>query len=141
MESVHFFLHGSTANLPTVQQDVWGVPRTTLVLQPELAPPLAIDFESAVSQLGEFAGLYIEMDGSFVWRAADGAWQVDGVLTDDGRVVRFVELKGNAPSEMWRRLFEALEKPVGRMVIQLPQSGQYLYVEEFLTACVDREGS
>ena len=71
---------------------------------------LAVSFEQVFEQLSHLPRMFIEPDGSFVWRgtAADGeAWQVDGNLIDQGAALAYVELKGCCPQEQFEQLLTA----------------------------------
>jgi hypothetical protein len=98
------------------------------------AAPLSVSFDTALVQLGELSRLYIEPDGSFVWRgiAEDGIdWQVDGNLIDRGKVLDRVELSGRCPSERLDDVLRALGWPAERLTFQLPRLGLFLTEDEF----------
>jgi len=71
---------------------------------------LRVTFDSAYSALEELPNLFIEPDGSFVWRGAEplSAWQVDGNLVDGGQSLYYCELKGTCPAERLAQLLHCL---------------------------------
>jgi len=96
--------------------------------------PLAVSFDAALAELGSLPRLFIEPDGSFVWRGVsnDGeAWQVDGNLIDRGEVLDFVELKGACPSERLDEVLRMLGWPALQLTFQLPRQGVFLTEEAF----------
>jgi len=98
------------------------------------AAPLSVSFDTALVQLGQLSRLYIEPDGSFVWRgiAEDGSqWQIDGNLIDRGQVLDRVELAGQCPSERLDDILRTLGWPCEPLTFQLPRLGLFLTEEEF----------
>ena len=78
--------------------------------------------------------MFIEPDGSFVWRGttlAGEAWQVDGNLIDRGDVLAYVELKGCCPVERLDEILRALGWPESPLAFQLTQRGVTLEEAEF----------
>lgn len=77
--------------------------------------------------------MFIEADGSFVWRGEEKGepWQVDGNLIDRGDVLAYVELKGFCPEPQFDELLRALGWPQTTLVFQLPRRGVFLSEEEF----------
>ena len=78
--------------------------------------------------------LFIELDGSFVWRgtSADGSeWQVDGNLIDRGDVLAYLELSGCCPRERFDELLRAVGWPDQALAFQLPRRGVVLDEVEF----------
>ena len=71
---------------------------------------LSTSFESFVDILSPGHGMYIELDGSFVWAfVADGRrYQLDGMVYDRDGAIEYLELKGDLIPEMWNRLMTAL---------------------------------
>lgn len=67
-------------------------------------------FESFVEDLSDWHGMFIEMDGSFVWSfVADGhRHQLDGMVYDREEAVEYLEVKGELMPEMWARLARTL---------------------------------
>jgi hypothetical protein len=69
-----------------------------------------LTFEHASAALAALPGMFLEPDGSFVWRSTDSAdpWQLDGELYDrDGRLA-LVELRGAAPAAAWLEIARSL---------------------------------
>ena len=95
---------------------------------------LAVRFEEALAGLSELPRLFIEPDGSFVWRGTteEGqAWQLDGNLIDRGDVLDYVELKGVCPSERLDDVLRMLGWPECQLAFQLPRLGVFLTEAEF----------
>ena len=95
---------------------------------------LSARFEDVVANLSALPRLFIEPDGSFVWRgeSADGQlWQLEGNLIDRGEVLDYVELKGTCPSERVDDVLRALGWPEQALVFQLPRKGLLLSEAEF----------
>lgn len=100
----------------------------TLAIPPaELADPLPIRFDEALGRLDALPRLFVEPDGSFVWRGEEGGgWQVDGNLYErDGRVL-YLELKGRCPAAAFERLATAWDWPAAAFVVQLVRAGVFL---------------
>lgn len=71
---------------------------------------LSRSFESFVATLNDWQGMFIEMDGSFVWAfvCEERRYQVDGMVYDRDGAIEYLELKGNLIPEMWKQLLKAL---------------------------------
>ncbi len=67
-------------------------------------------FEGFVEAVQHWQGMFIELDGSFVWvqRSENRSTQVDGMAYDRDGAVEYVELKGDVDIEIWRALCKAL---------------------------------
>ena len=105
---------------------------------------LAVTFDSAVAEIARLPRLFIEPDGSFVWRGTsdDGqSWQVDGNLIDRGEVLDYVELKGWCPSQRLDEILAALGWPQTPLAFQLPRQGVTLTEEEFRQRAAGPEGA
>jgi hypothetical protein len=88
--------------------------------------PLVASFDAAIADLAALPRMFIEPDGSFVWRGttlAGEAWQVDGNLIDRGDVLAYVELKGRCPVERLDDVLRALGWPESPLAFQLTQRG------------------
>ncbi|MBS0207784.1 MAG: hypothetical protein JSS27_02420 [Planctomycetes bacterium] len=98
-----------------------------------LADPLPASFEGAFVALEQFERMFIEPDGSFVWRGESHGrpWQLDGVLYDRAGQLMHVELKGDAPMGPLEQLLTVIgdHRP---LVIQLAREGVVVSAEEFL---------
>ncbi|MCI0362021.1 MAG: hypothetical protein L0211_26360 [Planctomycetaceae bacterium] len=96
--------------------------------------PLAVSFETALAALEKLPRLFIEPDGSFVWRGITndgGEWQVDGNLIDRGQMLDHVDLAGQCPSERLDDVLRALGWPAATLTFQLLRLGVFLTEEEF----------
>ena len=101
---------------------------------PSGTAPLTVSFDAALDTLAQLSRLFIEPDGSFVWRGAaeDGSdWQLDGNLIDRGPTLDRVELAGQCPSERLDELLRALGWPAEKLTFQLPRLGVFLTEEAF----------
>jgi hypothetical protein len=128
-------------NLPKLrfQVSVHGIPPASVA-----STSLAVSFDSAFVQLSLLARLFIEPDGSFVWRGTDAGgseWQVDGNLIDQGESLAYVELKGNCPEEQFDELLRTLGWPQQALAFQLPRRGVLLEESEFRRLAASDEGA
>jgi hypothetical protein len=101
-------------------------------------------FDEALAQLSLFPRMFIEPDGSFVWRGSDedgGEWQVDGNLIDRGDVLAYVELKGCCPAERFDELISAVGWPQQPLAFQLPRRGVVLDETEFRRLAATEAGA
>lgn len=102
---------------------------------------LSVSFEDVVSQLEPLPRMFIEWDGSFVWRgevqdsatSKSTAWQLDGMVYDHLGSVRYVELKGNCPREPWHKLLSVLGWPQQELTIHHINEGRFDRLETFTT--------
>jgi hypothetical protein len=95
---------------------------------------LSASFDAVLTQLSLLPRLFIEPDGSFVWRGGDateGDWQVDGNLIDRGDVLAYVELSGYCPRERFDELLRSVGWPEQALAFQLPRRGVVLNEAEF----------
>ena len=95
---------------------------------------LIVRFDDVYAQLKLLPRLFIEPDGSFVWRGSDteeGEWQVDGNLIDRGDVLAYVELSGCCPRERFDEMLRAVGWPQQVLAFQLPRRGVVLEESEF----------
>lgn len=95
---------------------------------------LPASFDAVLTQLSLLPRLFIEPDGSFVWRGGDteeGEWQVDGNLIDRGDVLAYVELSGCCSRERFDELLQAVGWPEQALAFQLPRRGVFLDEAEF----------
>lgn len=108
-------------------EDAWGRWPTLALSPADVAVPLPIGFEEVCDRLSALPRMFVEPDGSFVWRGEDdGRWQVDGGVYDRAGRVMFVELKGNCPAADFDRLAGTWGWPGTPFVVQLIRSGVYL---------------
>jgi hypothetical protein len=98
------------------------------------AAPLPVSFEAVLGGLEALPRLFIEPDGSFVWRGtteAGDAWQVDGNLVDRGQVLDYVELHGTCSGERLDEILRLLGWPAAELTFVLPRRGVVLTEEAF----------
>jgi len=106
--------------------------------------PLAVTFDDAAAALAVLPRMFLEPDGSFVWRGQDGgggAWQLDGNLIDRGKVLDRVELKGICPPERLDEVLAALGWPQSSVAFQLPRRGVFLTEAAFRRQAATPEGA
>jgi periplasmic divalent cation tolerance protein len=85
---------------------------------------LGIKFDDACQRLDRVPRLHLELDGSFVWVGED--WQMDGMLYDRNDLLRYVDLKGCCPKQIWADLVSILADPsCVPQIISLPGGGLY----------------
>ena len=100
----------------------------------QAARSLAVGFDDVLAELAKLPRLFIEPDGSFVWRgtSVDGQeWQLDGNLVDRGQTLDYVEIKGRCPSERLNDILRTLGWPQAALAFQLPRQGVVLSEEAF----------
>jgi hypothetical protein len=106
--------------------------------------PLTVSFDAALGELELLPRLFIEPDGSFVWRGATDdrqPWQVDGNLIDRGDVLDYVQLNGTCPSDRLDEVLRTLGWPQVELTIQLPRLGVFLTEGEFRRQAATAEGA
>jgi hypothetical protein len=106
---------------------------------------LAISFEQLLAQLEKLPRMFVEWDGSFVWRGGgsggsfsssesggnDDTWQLDGMVYDLQGAVRYVELKGCCLSQPWSEFMGALGCPTQVLVVHHVNEGRYESLDMF----------
>ena len=89
--------------------------------------PLDISLEEALLRLAQLPRMFIEPDGSFLWTGAgsddSAAWQLEGTIYDDGRVVRYIELHGHCPLQQWDDFLAAFSQSRASVVLELLDEG------------------
>lgn len=67
-------------------------------------------FEAMVDAMSNWPGMFVEMDGSFVWSILEpgSRRQIDGMIYDRNGAIEYVELKGDLTADAWHRLLETL---------------------------------
>lgn len=103
---------------------------------------LSVSFEHVLSQLEPLPRMFIEWDGSFVWRgecpatAANEAesWQLDGMIYDHLGSVRYLELKGTCSLESWQKLISVLGWPEQSLTIHRVHEGRFESPEAFASS-------
>ncbi|MDX1944908.1 MAG: hypothetical protein SFU86_05830 [Pirellulaceae bacterium] len=106
--------------------------------------PLAVSFDAAYEALAALPRMFIEPDGSLVWRGttAEGvAWQVDGNLIDRGDVLAYVELQGDCPVEQFDQFLQAFGWPAEKLAFQLSRSGNVLDEQQFRQQAASGDGA
>ncbi len=68
---------------------------------------LRASFEEASTRLQLLPRLYFELDGSFVWSAAQGE-QIEGMLYDANERLQYVDLQGQCSRESWNAVLHAI---------------------------------
>ncbi len=108
-----------------------GDPISTFVLQ-QPPRPLDVTFEELMDQLSNLPRLYVELDGSFVWRGEDGGqlWQMDGLLHDSGQQVQYVEVKGTVDRNAWHKFTTILSSQRDDLVIHSVDRGYFMHIHE-----------
>lgn len=100
---------------------------------------LAVSFEDAVSQLESLPRMFIEWDGSFVWRNAcddstdveSSQWQLDGMVYDHLGAIRYLELKGCCTQNAWKQLLSILGWPEQELIIHHVDEGRFESLDIF----------
>ncbi len=124
--------------------DDYGQWSTVTLLPSMLADPFKIFFDQYLERLGMLDRLFVEPDGSFVWRGVHDSleWQVDGNAVERLQRVQMVELKGTCTEAGFDQLLKALEWPATVPVVQLVRAGAFLKLSTFrLHAKAFAEGS
>jgi len=87
-----------------------------------------VTFEEAAEALAQLDRMFVEPDGSFVWRSNDShlPWQVDGVLYDRCDRLWYVELKGECPPEELDRLLATFGWPEMALMFQLVREAVFV---------------
>lgn len=101
----------------------------------DLAIPLEISFEDLLAALERLPRMFVEMDGSWVWRGDSGerfeGWQLDGMVYDHLGKVRYLELKGSCEPSMWRQLLSCIRWPEQCLIVHHVDAGQFESLEVF----------
>jgi len=135
---------------------VWGVSLTTRKVDPNvLSSRFASSFEQAVAELQQLERMYVELDGSFVWRGQwpqhspqhltegqppdtpdtpEPPWQLDGMLYDHAGHIQRVELKGDAPLFVWEQLLAVFGWPQQPLLAHLVDHQCWLDINQLLLA-------
>jgi hypothetical protein len=104
--------------------------------------PLRISLEQALANLARLPRMFIEPDGSFLWTGRDAAgdcpWQLEGTLYDDGRVVRYIDLRGQCPPPQWQEFLAAFEESMASVELELLDRN-LIVGGEWLRDCAERE--
>jgi hypothetical protein len=114
--------------------DVHGRKVQSLQISPAAARvPHAVTFDRCAEMLATLPRMFIEPDGSFVWTGeqAGRAWQIDGVLYDQGERLAYAEVSGLAPADEFDQLLAALGWPAAPLMFQLMPTGVFVSEAEF----------
>jgi hypothetical protein len=111
--------------------------------------PFECDFENLVERLAALPGMFIELDGSFVFRSQgaktesdSGPWQMDGMIYDSsvpegngGLVSRVIwsAIRGQFPQQVWEQVLVCFETPVNELVAVQLEQGARLPISELFT--------
>jgi periplasmic divalent cation tolerance protein len=118
----------------------WLVEQTTLPafhirIQFDTNPPT---FDEAYDRLSRRPNVFVELDGSFVWRASIGslhdpsAPQLDGMLYDRDERMEYVEVKGACDRLTWSDFLATLVGECGSTLrFQDVSNGQWMSLEAF----------
>ena len=104
-----------------------------LSVSPEdLQKTFPVSFEDAEAALANIARMFVEPDGSFVWRSEESnGLQLDGGLYDNGEYLTFVELAGKCTEPMLDSVLSAFGWPKAQLMFQLRDSAVFLSDECF----------
>jgi hypothetical protein len=137
---MHISIHPRPANVtpgPTALIDNRQLP-TCLVPADWASATLPRTFDEAMDRLSELPRMFVEPDGSFVWVGdgsalqETGAWQIDGLLYDQGPRLSHAELKGTCPAAEMARLFEAIGGDMRGLVVQAVREGAFFEATTWL---------
>lgn len=106
--------------------------------------PLQVTFDAALAALEKLPRLFIEPDGSFVWKGltdSGQAWQVDGNLIDRGDVLAYVDVNGRCAEERFDELLRALGWPEATLAFELTRKGVTLDEAAFRALARTAEGA
>lgn len=94
-------------------------------------------FEQISAALEELPRMFLEPDGSFVWRTRGG--QLDGQIHDSPDGCRFIELKGKIGRSAWSSWLACVDWPRQGVVVQLARAGTFLAERDFAAKLPDDE--
>lgn len=134
--------------MPAGQTTIHGKSLTVWQVPAVESSSMDCSFEQVVDRLACLPRMFVEPDGSFVWRGSSdsnaasqtltptgchlASWQLDGMLYDRaGRVLR-VELQGTCPRSAWLQLLERLQPPQ-ELVAYLVEYGCFVLASDLLT--------
>ena len=100
----------------------------------ELNKTFDVSFDKLFESLQEFERLFIELDGSFVWRGTsdDSRWQIDGVVFEKDDRVWYVELKGYCDHQSFNKLVCCLAGNESSCIVQSITEGTVVSGREFI---------
>jgi len=143
MQTFHVSVHSCPLNVApgeSFQLSRRRIP--TLAVAGLTDAPLDVTFEQVRDKLAVLPRMFIEPDGAFVWagftdrlgtRTEDntGAWQLEGVLYDQGDRLSYVELNGLCSEQAFDRFLGALGWPRSRLMFQLLAQAVFLDEKTF----------
>ncbi len=98
-------------------------------------------YESVAAELAEIPRCFIEPDGSFVWvDEADVTLKLSGQVTDNGRTVMYVEVRGRGRRSMLEAIFTALGWPEQELMVQILPEAFLVESAVFLEAVSGENG-
>lgn len=125
----HWFIHPHVGALNTGPSQQLSDGRTVVTCLPPSAVAFRRSFEEVCESLAELPRMFVEPDGSFVWRSPSG--QLDGQLHDGPCGLAHVELKGSLALDDWQRWLNCLGWPDQSLVVQLARDGIFMPEPEF----------
>ncbi len=99
------------------------------IASPHIDSPLPLSFEEAEEQMNTWDRMFIEPDGSFVWRI--DPHQLDGSLFDNGAHVTFVELAGHCEETMLNKVLAMLSEANTALMFQLRNEAIFINETDF----------
>lgn len=100
----------------------------------ELNKTFDVSFDELFETLQNFERLFIELDGSFVWRGTsdDSPWQIDGIVFEKDDRVWYVELKGYCDHQSFNNLVSCLAGNESSFIVQSITEGTVVSGREFI---------
>ena len=122
-----------------------SIPMSTGVLSGNAFKKLEIDsveldavfeasFDQVFQKLESFERLFIELDGSFVWRGEheNKNWQVDGIVYEKNDCVWNIELKGYCDVRSFTELINSVTDQPEETVVQSITEAMVVPMSEFV---------
>ncbi|MFO0914583.1 MAG: hypothetical protein U0795_16615 [Pirellulales bacterium] len=125
----HWFIHPHVGTLNTGPSHPLGEGLTVVTCLPPSAVAFTRSFEEVCESLAELPRMFVEPDGSFVWRTPSG--QLDGQLHDGPCGLAHIELKGSISLDDWRRWLACVGWPDQSLAVQLARDGIFISESEF----------
>lgn len=135
MHAFHVFVHtkpGTCTAGREIQLPGCSLPTLRVPDQAALSR-FHIDFDSVAVGLQGIPNLHFEPDGWFLVSDPSGAWQVQGVVHDQGHQIAHLELKGNCYERApLIQIIETLDTPITDLLVQFAEQGLFVDWETFL---------
>ena len=132
----HIAVHPSLSlEVPTQAASVDGQTVQALQIEArELNQKFDVSFDELFETLQNFERLFIELDGSFVWRgtSSDTPWQIDGIVFEKDDRVWYVELKGYCDRQSFNELVCCLAGDESSFIVQSITEGIVVSGREFI---------